>query len=273
MGLLKKRIKNKFTPTPNEIINSKNLSFRAKGIWTFLNSKPDDWKFSVYRISQESKDGRDAVRNAIKELEKESFLFRKAIKDENGKFNGYDYIISDVPMIDEADDGINDVEVTDDGKTVNGKVVLHNNTISSNTISENKDITNTEKDKSANLFGEQIDTPFVPVDILDYLNNSLKKKNPKKRGFGNVDSNLTQIKARLREKKANYKLSDFKAVIDYKIGEWFGKEKTEKWLRPKTLFGDKFDMYLTQALESDIQNKDWGNNNFVESTTTEDDLL
>ena len=42
-----------------------------------------------------------------------------------------------------------------------------------------------------------------------------------------------------------YKVDNFKVVIDKKSTEWEGTEQA-KYLRPSTLFGDKFDEYLTQ---------------------------
>ena len=49
------------------------------------------------------------------------------------------------------------------------------------------------------------------------------------------------INARLAE---GFKIDDFKKVIDKKCAEWIGDEKMEKYLRPETLFGTKFEGYL-----------------------------
>ena len=48
------------------------------------------------------------------------------------------------------------------------------------------------------------------------------------------------INARLAE---GFNVDDFKAVIDKKCAEWIGTE-WEKFLRPETLFGTKFEIYL-----------------------------
>ena len=50
----------------------------------------------------------------------------------------------------------------------------------------------------------------------------------------------TAIHARLSE---GFTLDDFKAVIDKKCAEWIGTD-WEKFLRPETLFGTKFEGYL-----------------------------
>ena len=114
-------------------------------------------------------------------------------------------------------------------------------------------------DKDKTLFGDSVqEISFLPDDILNHLNVELQKKFPKKRGFGPVASNLKDIKARLNDKKVKYSLQDFKSVIEFKIDKWYGKEKTKTWLRPSTLFGEKFDQYLTEALASNENGGNWG---------------
>ena len=51
----------------------------------------------------------------------------------------------------------------------------------------------------------------------------------------------TAIKARIAE---GFTVDDFKTVIDKKCSEWIGDDKMEKYLRPETLFGTKFEGYL-----------------------------
>ena len=52
------------------------------------------------------------------------------------------------------------------------------------------------------------------------------------------------ITARFNENK-KYTVADFKEVIDKKVKEWKGTEM-EKYIRPETLFGTKFESYLNQ---------------------------
>ena len=84
-------VKNRYGVVPNEILNSKKLSLKAKGLFAYLQSKPDGWKFSITRMAQQLKEGKDAIREAIKELERWGLLRRKPIKDKNGKWAGFQY--------------------------------------------------------------------------------------------------------------------------------------------------------------------------------------
>ena len=60
----------------------------------------------------------------------------------------------------------------------------------------------------------------------------------------NTESSRKDIRARLNE---GYKEDDFYIVIDKKATEWMGTEQ-EKYLRPMTLFGTKFESYLNQTI-------------------------
>lgn len=63
-----KNIKRPFGWEPNEIIFNPNLSLKAKGLWLYMNSKPDGWHFAAERIAAECADGATSVRAGLKEL-------------------------------------------------------------------------------------------------------------------------------------------------------------------------------------------------------------
>ena len=64
--------------------------------------------------------------------------------------------------------------------------------------------------------------------------------------------NVKDLKSRLKEK---YTEDDFYTVIDKKAKEWLGTE-CEKYLRPSTLFGNKFGEYLNQNIVRAKKNGD-----------------
>lgn len=128
--------KNKgFTTVPNELLNNPDISLRAKGLYAYINSKPDAWEFSAERISKDQIEGVSSVKTSLRELEKHGYLKRVLVK-ENGFFKGYDYNIYDYP---EITVGYNSV----DGKTVNRKTVDGKLTDISNKEDSNKEISNT----------------------------------------------------------------------------------------------------------------------------------
>ena len=74
--------------------------------------------------------------------------------------------------------------------------------------------------------------------VIDYLN---KKANTNYRPT--TKNTQSFINARVKE---GYTVEDFKKVIDSKSREWLGTD-FEKYLRPTTLFGTKFENYLNEA--------------------------
>lgn len=79
---------------------------------------------------------------------------------------------------------------------------------------------------------------YIVKQVIDYLNS---KTGSKYKHTTRVTQN--KIIARLNE---GYKLNDFIVVIDKKYDEWKETE-FEKFLRPETLFGIKFESYLNQS--------------------------
>lgn len=83
-------------------------------------------------------------------------------------------------------------------------------------------------------------TDFIK-EVISYLNTVLGTKYSYK-----TQKTQTCIKARLNE-NGNFTVDDFKTVIDKKCKEWKGTEM-ERYLRPETLFGTKFEGYLNQNI-------------------------
>ncbi len=87
---------------PYVMINKKatedsNLSLRALGLWVKCIAKPDNWTFRIDKMIAESKEGRDAVKNTIKELIENGYCFKVQTteRDESGKilFGKTEYVI------------------------------------------------------------------------------------------------------------------------------------------------------------------------------------
>jgi len=84
---------------------------------------------------------------------------------------------------------------------------------------------------------KEIEKEIPYVEIINYLNDA-SGKNYRSTSRKTKDC----IKARSNEK---FSVGDFKKVIDKKVTEWGGTDM-EKFIRPETLFGNKFEGYLNQ---------------------------
>lgn len=69
----------KFTTIDNAYLNDVRLSFKAKGILTYLLSLPDDWVIHIDQLVGKSKDGVASFRSGLDELIKRGYLKRYPI--------------------------------------------------------------------------------------------------------------------------------------------------------------------------------------------------
>ena len=76
----------KFTQVDRRVINRPDLSFRAVGVLVWLLDKPDGWTgFSAERMATgNGREGRDAIRSALRELEELGYLRRDRVQTSAG---------------------------------------------------------------------------------------------------------------------------------------------------------------------------------------------
>jgi hypothetical protein len=160
-----------FTIVPNEILQSKDLSLQAKGLIAQCLSFPDNWNYSINGLVAVVKEGKTAVMNTIKELERHGYVKRNRIHDENGKFAGIEYVITDYPNLDKPHtENLNMVKTQ-----VNQPYAGKPNMVKPNTdkpISENQPQNNTIYKKENNINNNIV----LDINIInDYIDkNNLK---------------------------------------------------------------------------------------------------
>ena len=114
----------------------------------------------------------------------------------------------------------------------------YGNSIQSERNSNNTN-NNNIKNKKNKYIVEQNSTGYPFKEIIEYLNNRSGKNYRY-----TTKATQTHIRARFEE---GFSLEDFKRVIDWKTSEWLGNDKMDRYLRPETLFGTKFESYLNES--------------------------
>ena len=134
-----------FTMIANEILMDTRLSFKAKGIFSLLLSRPLDWKIHLNEIvSRSDKDGKRAVQSGFKELMKFGYVDLVTVYNEKAnRFEGTFYQIPDhwrvssqphfrtVCKTDEVPTALTEKEAV--SNAVGLKTALHTKTKESNT--------------------------------------------------------------------------------------------------------------------------------------------
>ena len=89
--------KNKnYTVLSNYHLRDKKLSYKAKGLSSFMLSLPEDWDYSLNGLCAISKEGRDGIRSILKELQEHHYLEIEKTRGDKGYFE-YNYLIYEIP--------------------------------------------------------------------------------------------------------------------------------------------------------------------------------
>ena len=87
-----------FTVMSNHHLKNKDLSLRSKGLLSFMLSLPEDWDYSLKGLATLNKEGIDAIRSAINELEAFGYIERSRVRNEKGQLGENEYIIHELPI-------------------------------------------------------------------------------------------------------------------------------------------------------------------------------
>ena len=201
-----------YTVVDNGFVRDERLTLKAKGMLLLLLSLPDNWKFTETWLATQCQDQVASVKSALKDLEANGYLKRSRERND-GKLGDAVYDVYEAPMCDFQ---------TLENPTLGNRALLNTN----NTELFNNNIPSTNNTNSA------------IEEIVSYLNQKADKKY---RASSKQTASL--IKARLSE---GFKVDDFKKVIDNKVADWKPRKDMERYLRPETLFGTKFEGYLNE---------------------------
>lgn len=153
---------------------------------------------------------------------------------------------------------IEDIQIKGDDGRITGHYIKLNYVVKQSTLTKNHTVENPQcgephgvEDKETNALNNNNINALssdkrnalseIVKYIVDYLN---QKTNSAYRP--NTPKTVSLIKARLSE---GFTVDDFKKVIDTMTAEWRGTDM-EKFLRPETLFGTKFEGYLNRRKTS-----------------------
>ena len=87
-----------YTVMSNHHLRNKELSLKAKGLLSQMLSLPEDWDYTLAGLSFINREKIDAIREAIKELERAGYIVRSRERDEKGRLRGTDYVIFEQPQ-------------------------------------------------------------------------------------------------------------------------------------------------------------------------------
>ena len=111
--------RNRYTIISKVPLEDGRLSWKARGLLSYLLSKPDNWTVVVAHLVKEAPDGRDSVRAGLRELEDAGYIRRTKKQGHDGQFDGVETEVFEEPTgngFSASADGL-----TADGLSVDGK--------------------------------------------------------------------------------------------------------------------------------------------------------
>ena len=81
-----------YTQIPNAWVRDERLSYKARGVLVELMSHRPGWSVSVASMSERGKDGKDAIKSAIRELEAVGYLQREQTRTDGNRFGETNWV-------------------------------------------------------------------------------------------------------------------------------------------------------------------------------------
>lgn len=168
-----------YTVVDNVYLQDVNLSWKARGLFTYLLSLPEDWQIHLEEIEKHAPDGRDSLRAAVRELKDRGYMVLSQKKDAKGKFSH-----NEIEIIERPDSPQTGFPSTGFPSPDNPKL-----------LSTNKQSTNNTKLMSDDGKGKDADVEEIYKFYIKCFgkNENSYKLSPSRRG---------KIKARLKPKDA-----------------------------------------------------------------------
>jgi len=190
MNKVNNKIKENFTTIPNSVIRNKTLSDRARFLFCYMASMPNDWQFYQSAMAKELNYSKDTLRKYMEELLATGYLIREQ-RREKGKFDSYDYTINFSPCM----------ENTDTVKNGSGKIPNREKSTITNKDSEQRN-NNTNKDFNK---GCEFENPLPETKIKNsFTRQSILDSISHEQGFKEKEKSTREKEKESREPSETY---------------------------------------------------------------------
>ena len=112
---VQKNKENPYVMINKGFLENVELSWKAKGLLTYLLSRPDNWQIYVSHLIKQSTDGNTAVRSALKELKTFGYLQKYPVRIGN-KIVYWESLVYEIPF--EENERIKSKKICDDEEII-----------------------------------------------------------------------------------------------------------------------------------------------------------
>lgn len=97
MRIIRSKVARDFTVMRNTWIRNTMLSAKAKGIFAYLLTLPDNWDLHITELITHFTDGERAIRSGLHELTSEGYVYCVTVRNPDGKITGNEYYLIENP--------------------------------------------------------------------------------------------------------------------------------------------------------------------------------
>ena len=244
----------KYAQIDNDLINNRELSFKALGIMTYILSKPDDWQIYISDLCRD-KDGEKSVRAGLNELKDKKYMQRYRVYDmDTGKVHHWETLVSETPFEDsEIISSVKEKYFKDsEGKIVNKKIKIKSFERNVPIVIEREVVLLSQKGKIENKNKNFLLSQNVQVENLQVENAGQQILNP----FTKTDS-FTKTDISSNSKGENSHIS-FQNRYEKIIGKKLGATTLPKFQEHiKNFRADLIESILVYAEENNAKSYNW----------------
>ena len=175
-------IENYYVKIPNDLVNDITISWKAKGLFCHMASKPDYWNFTVRSLASQFPDGKSAIFAALDELKERGWITFTKRANGQGK---YKLETSLEPESDnqyeampESDNRTEADQPQSDNRTKEGEPESDNPDLGYRTLRKSERISNTDalnnkdlsqgRERNSNSKDQQHDYAVIPKSSTRY---------------------------------------------------------------------------------------------------------
>jgi hypothetical protein len=112
-----------YTILRNDVLRDQRLSYRARGVLTYILSHSDNWRTSADSLAEHGKEGRQAIYTALRELTVAGYIeYRRSQDPATGRWQT-ETLVFDVPQTAPVAEGVIDKKKSDPAMTAAAKLV------------------------------------------------------------------------------------------------------------------------------------------------------
>lgn len=174
-----------YTVVDNLYLRDNSLSWKAKGVFTYLLSLPEDWEVHLEEIENHAPDGRDSLRAAVRELKSKGYIVLRQKKDAAGKFSKNELEIVERPDLPQTENPSTGKPSTENPKLLN-----------TNKQSTYKTNNNTGEPKGSGKKKKE------PDEISQLYHETVRKLNLPVRNYNNLRSCVKRLETEIGKTKA-----------------------------------------------------------------------